>query len=64
MTVYIPADLQRKIRMQFSSRCAYCQTPNESSIAGSKGWTLMVSHAFLADHRAAMLNEGTNQPIR
>ena len=48
MTVYIPADLQRKIRMRFSSRCATCQTPYESTIAGSKGWTLMVSHAFLA----------------
>jgi hypothetical protein len=33
VTVYIPADLQRKIRTRFSSRCAYCQTPEDMSVA-------------------------------
>jgi len=26
MSVYIPVELQRKIRTRFSNRCAYCQT--------------------------------------
>ena len=33
MTVYIPADLQRKVRTRFSNRCAYCQTPEDLSVA-------------------------------
>lgn len=33
MTVYIPVDLQRKVRTRFSNRCAYCQTPEELSVA-------------------------------
>jgi hypothetical protein len=33
VTVYIPADLQRKIRIRFSNRCAYCQTPEDLTVA-------------------------------
>jgi hypothetical protein len=33
VSVYIPADLQRKIRTRFSNRCAYCQTPEDLSVA-------------------------------
>lgn len=33
MTVHIPADLQRKIRIRFSNRWGYCQTPEDVSVA-------------------------------
>jgi len=33
VTVYIPADLQRKVRTRFWNRCAYCQTPEDLSVA-------------------------------
>ena len=33
MTVYISADIQRKIRSRFSNRCAYCQTSEDLSVA-------------------------------
>jgi hypothetical protein len=33
VSVYIPADLQQKIRARFSNRCAYCQTPEDLSVA-------------------------------
>jgi HNH endonuclease len=33
VSVYIPADLQQKIRFRFSNRCAYCQTREDLSVA-------------------------------
>jgi hypothetical protein len=33
VSVYISADLQQKIRLRFSDRCAYCQTPEDLSVA-------------------------------
>jgi HNH endonuclease len=32
VSVYIPAELQQKIRVRFSNRCAYCQTPENLSV--------------------------------
>jgi 5-methylcytosine-specific restriction endonuclease McrA len=29
VSAYIPAELRRQIRINFSNRCAYCQTPEE-----------------------------------
>jgi len=33
VSVYIPVDLQRRVRARFSNRCAYCQTPENLSVA-------------------------------
>jgi hypothetical protein len=33
MSVYIPVELQRKVRAHFSERCAYCQTVEAFTVA-------------------------------
>ncbi|MCB9079497.1 MAG: HNH endonuclease [Anaerolineaceae bacterium] len=33
MSVYIPVDLQRRVRSHFAERCAYCQTAESLTVA-------------------------------